>query len=382
MSVIRSLLDNDLYTFTVMQMVYHQFPGVSVEYALKNRGIENLSVLKDEIEKELVSFCSLSFTKEELDYLRTIRYLKSDFIDFLSLFKPQLKHVKVYEENNELVIKVTGPWVMTVIFEVPILAIINELWSKKNEIPVSSYTTETFTAAKLMIAKINNFTFSDFGTRRRHSFSRQASVVNILSKQKDVCVGTSNVLLAKNFNMTPIGTMSHQIFMAAQQLGPRIVDSQKFMLQTWVNEYRGDLGIALTDTIGIDAFLKDFDLYFAKLYDGLRHDSGDPFSFGYKVIDHYKKLRIDPMTKKLVFSDSLNFQKAVSIAHEFSGKIPVTFGIGTNLTNDSRYGHPLNIVMKLTSCSGQPVTKISDSEGKSMCYDAEYEAYVHKVFGK
>lgn len=378
--IIHSLLDQDLYSFSVMQLVYHHFPGVQIEYTLKNRGNENLLELKGAIEGELQDFCTLRFTEAELDYLRTIRYLKPDFIDFLSLYQPNIRHVVVDEKDGELSIKVTGPWLLTIFFEVPILAMLNELYSEKYVDENEEGRTCDILHSKLDISRDEGVYFSEFGTRRRSSYYRQDQLFSLLPVYRTF-IGTSNVHFAMKYGLTPIGTMSHQIFMAAQAVGPRVVDSQKFMLQKWVDEYRGDLGIALTDTIGIDAFLKDFDLYFAKLYDGLRHDSGDPIEFGYKVVEHYKKLRIDPMTKKIVFSDSLTFPKAVEIAREFKGVIPVSFGIGTNLTNDPKQGHPLNIVMKPTRVNGQPVVKISDSPGKSQCEDIEYENYVKKVFG-
>jgi nicotinate phosphoribosyltransferase len=192
--------------------------------------------------------------------------------------------------------------------------------------------------------------------------------------------GTSNVNWARLYGISPIGTMAHEWIQAGQAVGVRLVDSQKYMLQKWVDEYRGDLGIALTDTIGMDAFLRDFDKYFAKLYDGVRHDSGDPFEFARRFIDHYRNFGIDPRTKTLVFSDGLTFEKAVAIHKAFSGVINVSFGIGTNLTNDFPGVTPLSIVMKMQRCNGQPVAKISDEPEKAQCQDPNYLAYLKSVF--
>ena len=229
----------------------------------------------------------------------------------------------------------------------------------------------------------NGFKFSEFGTRRRFSFKWQDKVINILKKKipKSCFVGTSNVYFAKKYDILAVGTNAHEYYQVGQALDKvRLAESQKFMLQSWVNEYRGDLGIALSDTLGTDKFLKDFDLYFAKLYDGIRHDSGNPIEWGYKVINHYKKLRINPMTKTLLFSDSLDFDKAYKIYKEFKNQTNVTFGIGTFIMNDFKpIAKPLNIVMKLQSVNGKPVAKLSDDEGKTICEDKEFLHYLKIV---
>ncbi len=194
-------------------------------------------------------------------------------------------------------------------------------------------------------------------------------------------IGTSNVYFAKKYNLKPIGTMAHEWIMAGQgQEDVSLRNSQKAMLQAWCNEYRGDLGIALSDTLGVDAFLEDFDLYFAKLYDGIRHDSGDPDVWARKVICHYSKLGVEPKTKTLVFSDGLTFETAAKIYNKFKFAAKVSFGIGTNLTNDFEDITPLQIVMKIVKCNGLPVAKISDSPDKGMCNDKEYLTYLKKVF--
>jgi nicotinate phosphoribosyltransferase len=233
---------------------------------------------------------------------------------------------------------------------------------------------------KIKLARESGIKFSEFGTRRRYSHSVQNYVCSILAKNKDICTGTSNVYFARRHSMPVIGTVGHEWYMAAQGCDDvTLANSQKYMLQKWVDEYRGDLGIALSDTLGIDKFLKDFDPYFAKLYDGVRHDSGDPFEWGEKIIKHYEKFKIDPKTKTLVFSDGLTFPIAAEIQEAFGDRAKVVFGIGTNLTNDFEGVKPLNIVIKMTECNGRPVAKISDTPGKTMCEDQKFIEYLRSV---
>jgi nicotinate phosphoribosyltransferase len=209
----------------------------------------------------------------------------------------------------------------------------------------------------------------------------QEEVLNVLKQDfPGQLVGTSNVHLARQLDLKPLGTMAHEWIMAHQQLGPRLIDSQIAALDCWVREYRGLLGIALTDCITTDAFLNDFDLYFAKLFDGLRHDSGDPVKWAEKCISHYQKLGIDPMSKTLVFSDGLNLPKALDIFRALRGRINVSFGIGTNLTADIPGIAPMNMVLKMTACAGQAVAKISDEPGKTQCKDPNFVAYLRHVF--
>ncbi len=384
--IINSLLDNDFYKFTMMQGVLHHFPDVDVEYSFSCRTEDvNISKYIDEIDEELSHLCELTFKPDELEYLRGISFFKKDFIDFLSLFKLNKGHLEISQgTNNELEVKIKGSWLLTILFEVPLLAIVNEVYFRNIE-PNPDYQG----AISLIDSKIETIKdkrgilrFADFGTRRRYSFKWHDRVIKHL--YDGLCpitlIGTSNVFFARKYNMKPIGTMAHEWIMAGQAIGVKLHNSQKYMLQKWTDEYRGDLGIALTDTIGLDAFLKDFDLYFAKLYDGVRHDSGDPFAFGYKIIEHYEKLGIDPKTKTMIFSDSLDVTKAMALAEEFQNKIGVSFGIGTNLTNDFPGVSPLSIVLKMTRCNGYPVAKISDSPEKTICDDLEFLGYLKKVF--
>ena len=191
--------------------------------------------------------------------------------------------------------------------------------------------------------------------------------------------GTSNVLLAMKLGLTPLGTMAHEYLQACQALGPRLRDSQVFGFESWAREYRGDLGIALSDVYGIEPFLRDFDMYFCKLFDGARHDSGDPFAWGERMIEHYRRNRVDPLTKTLIFSDGLTVPRTIELFKQFHGRTQLAFGIGTNLTNDLGY-EPLQIVIKMVRCNGQPVAKLSDTPAKNMCEDEKYLAYLRQVF--
>jgi nicotinate phosphoribosyltransferase len=370
----------------MMQGVLHHFADIDVEYTFNCRTPRiDFTRYIDEIEKELDSLCALHFSGDELDYLSRIPFFKKDFIDFLSLFKLNRNHViPGVSENGTLFIKVKGSWLLTILFEVPVLAIVNEIYFR-NMLSNPDYDgARNELDKKISIIRKNSgiIKFADFGTRRRHSFKWHEEVVRHLTNTLDSknFTGTSNVFFAKKFGIKPIGTMAHEWIMAGQAVGVKLHLSQKHMLQKWTDEYRGDLGIALTDTISIDAFLNDFDLYFSKLYDGVRHDSGDPVEFGYKIIEHYKKLGIDPLTKTIVFSNSLDFKKIEMLAVEFQGKINTSFGIGTNLTNDFPGVDPLSIVIKMSRCNGYPVAKISDDAEKVMCDDPAFLEYLKRVF--
>jgi len=381
--IIQSLIDTDLYKFTMQQAVLHHFPGFEVEYAFKCRDREiDLAKYIDEINKELDYLCTLKFTEDELSFLSSLTFIKKDYIDFLRIFKFNRDFITVEKIANEIDVRIKGPWLHTILFEVPVLAIINEVYFRNYDKEPDFEKAENLLKQKIEIVKenANLIKFADFGTRRRRSGQWQKRVIEMLVKEiPENFTGTSNVLYAMNFNVKPIGTMAHEFLQACQQAGVRLVDSQKLALETWVQEYRGQLGIALSDVVGIDAFLRDFDLYFSKLYDGVRQDSGDPIEWGNKLIDHYIKMGLDPMSKVAVFSDGLNFNRALEIAQYFENKIKVVFGIGTNLTND--FGEEaLQIVIKMTRCNGQPVAKVSDSPGKSMCEDESYVTYLRQVF--
>lgn len=383
--VIDSLLDTDLYKFTMMQCVLHQFPAAQVEYKFKcrNEGTDLQAVIGP-INEELDHLCALHFRREELDYLRCLRFIKSDFVDFLELFHLKRSAVSVTRtegSDTDIEIRVRGPWLHTIMFEIPILAIVCECYYRK------FYPDMDFTVGRERLAqKIADVKghpglgISEYGTRRRFSKEWQKEVICTMRDQMGPqFTGTSNVYFAMTEGLTPLGTMAHEYLQACQALGPRLRDSQKYAFEMWANEYRGDLGIALSDVYGINAFLSDFDMYFCKLFDGARHDSGDPYQWGERIIEHYRKNRCDPRTKTLIFSDMLNIPKAISLYERFNGRIRVGFGIGTNLVND--VGVPaLQNVLKLVRCNDQPVAKVSDSPGKSMCEDESYLNYLKSVF--
>jgi len=395
--IITSLLDNDLYKFTMLQAMLHQFPQTHGVYRFRCRNNEDtlypLADIKDDLEQQLDSLCELRFLEDELEYLRGLRFMRSDFVDYLELFKLKRRFITVStDEKGRLFIDIEGPMIQAMFFEVFVLAIVNELYfsALSNASVIEEGQRRLDEKVELLHQyavkqeRYDNNTppliVADFGTRRRFSKVWQAHVVEILhNAEPKIVSGTSNVYLAKKLGMTPIGTMAHEFMQAFQALDVRLRDSQKAALEAWVHEYRGDLGIALTDVVGMDAFLRDFDLYFAKLFDGLRHDSGDPYVWGDKAIAHYKKLKIDPRTKILTFSDGLDLNKAWNLHQYFKGQIRTSFGIGTNLTNDMGIT-PINIVLKLVECNGQPVAKLSDSPGKTMINNDTYLAYLRQVF--
>lgn len=385
---IECLTDTDLYKFTMMQTVLHNFPGAVVEYHFRCR-TENAGLVNDlaRINEEIDHICSLTFTEDELSYLGSLRYMKADFVDFLRNFKLQRKYVTVTPslvrpDSVDIVVK--GPWVQTILFEIYILAIINQIHYEdldKEELYVEG-RKRLQQKIELIKSHPNNakLSFSDFGTRRRFNGEWHFEVVKTLKEElPESFTGTSNVWMAKELGLTPIGTMAHEYLQACQVLGPTLRYFQKFAFEAWAQEYRGDLGIALTDVIGLDAFLKDFDLYFCKLFDGVRHDSGDPKVWGDTIIQHYKNNRIDPLTKTFTFSDGLNIPKMLDLHDYFIERCKPNFGIGTDLTNDVGV-KALQVVLKMVRCNDLPVAKLSDAVGKTMSDDQDYVNYLTHVF--
>lgn len=385
---IMSLLDTDLYKFTMMQVVLHHFPGAQVEYRFKcrNPGID-LAPYVEEIRAGIRHLCTLRFAESELAYLRGLRFIKSDFVDFLGLFQMNEKYVSVSPSplgNGEIDITVTGPWLHTILFEIPVLAIVNEIYFRHTQSQPNYPEGRRRLLDKIGLIRADpdlaGMRVADYGTRRRFSRTwHDEVIVGLRDSLGENFAGTSNVWFAMRHGITPLGTMAHEYLQACQALGPRLRDSQTFGFEMWAREYRGDLGIALSDVYGIDAFLRDFDLYFCKLFDGARHDSGDPFDWGERLIRHYDANRVDPRTKTLIFSDSLNVPLAIELYRRFRDRTRLAFGIGTNLTNDLGFT-PLQIVIKMVRCNGQPVAKLSDSPEKTMCDDPAYLAYLRQVF--
>ncbi len=386
--IITSLLDTDLYKFTMMQVVLHHFPGAQVEYRFKcrNAGVD-LTPYVDEIREQIEALCTLRFTEEELAYLRGLRFIKSDFVDFLGLFQLNTKYIHVEPAQpgpGEISIVIRGPWLHTILFEIPVLAIVNEVYFRTTQRAPDLASGRRRLTEKIALVRsdptLANLHIADYGTRRRFSKHWQDEVlVTLKDELRENLAGTSNVMFAARHGLIPLGTMAHEYLQACQSLGPRLRDSQTFGFEMWAKEYRGDLGIALSDVYGFDAFLRDFDMYFCKLFDGARHDSGDPLAWGERLIAHYERNRVDPLTKTLVFSDSLTFPRVIELYRRFSGRARVAFGVGTNLTNDLGYT-PLQIVIKMVRCNGQPVAKLSDSPEKNMCDDVAYLAYLRQVF--
>lgn len=393
-AIIHSLLDTDLYKFTMLQVVLHKFPQTHSVYHFRCRNLEDtvypLTDILDDLNEQLDYLCQLNFKEDELQYLRSLRFIKSDFVDYLELFQLKRRFIKAsIDDQGRLDIWVEGPMVQAMMFEIFVLALVNELYFRRIRTDEVLAEGERRLQAKVALLKKYEqeqnpndppFLVSDFGTRRRYSYAWQKHVITQFHQASPyIFRGTSNVLIAKELGLTPIGTMAHEFLQAFQALDVRLRNFQKLALETWVQEYRGDLGIALTDVVGMDAFLRDFDLYFAKLFDGLRHDSGDPYEWGDKAYAHYKKLKVDSKSKMLTFSDGLNLEKAWDLHQYFKDRFQVSFGIGTNLTNDLGQT-PLNIVLKLVECNGQSVAKISDSPGKTMTDNDTFLAYLRQVF--
>jgi nicotinate phosphoribosyltransferase len=390
--VITSLLDTDLYKFTMWQAMLHRHPDTQAEYTFlcRNEPAFPLAELVPEIERELDALCALQFRPDELSYLRSWRFVRSDFVDFLRIFHFQRDFItaRAGADGKTLEIVAKGPQVHVMAFEIFVLAIVNELYFRRFDARSALAEGRRRLAAKIALLRefarearrATPFEFFDFGVRRRFSHEWHREVLATLKREvPEYFKGASDVLFARDLGIVPIGTMAHEYLQTFQTLGVRLRDFQRAALEAWVQEYRGDLGTALTDVVGMDAFLADFDLYFAKLFDGLRHDSGDPFVWGEKALAHYEKLRVDARTKRLVFSDGLDFERSFALYRHFADRAPCGFGIGTNLTNDMGL-KTLHIVMKLTSANGQPVAKLSDSPGKLLCDDETFLAYLRQVF--
>lgn len=383
--IIESLLDTDLYKYTMHQAVWSRFPQAHAEYVFRNRtrGVD-LRPFANEIREEIEHLCRLRLSEKEMSYLKGIRFLKSGYVDSLRNLTLGPSAVHLGEENGEFTIRIEGNWYQTILFEVPVLAIINEVYFRNTQPDDAANRVE---GRRRLRAKCEQLRASElplriieFGTRRRYRRDWQREVVSTLKEELgEKLAGTSNVQIARELDLKVFGTMAHEFLQAGQAFAP-VADSQRFALEMWMQEYRGDLGIALSDVFGMDAFLNDFDRLFSKAYDGARHDSGDPFEWGEKLIAHYEQMGLDPRTKTAVFSDGLDVEKTLALATRFDGRIRTQFGIGTNLTNDLGFA-PLQIVLKMVRCNGRPVVKLSDTPGKTMSDDPVYLAYVRQTFG-
>ena len=389
--IINSLLENDLYKFNMQQVILHQFSDYKTTWTFKcrNEDVVFTEEMVNEIEEQIDHYCTLRFTEEELEYLDSLKWIKGSYIDFLRLWRPRKEDIIIGLADGKLIISATGTWLNTTMYEIPVLAIVNEVYFKLKydyaELLESFKERLDAKVEALNTFKYQLSNFSEFGLRRRLSAEAQELVVKALANPynrfcKDThFIGTSNVYLAKKYGIKPVGTQAHEFVMCVGQGNHKHnpAYSNWFMMDSWVKEYGVLNGIALTDTITTDCFLKDFQLTFATLFSGVRHDSGDPVDWGEKMIKHYESLGIDPKTKTLLFSDSLNFEKANMLNTRFKNRINVAFGIGTYLSNDTKV-KPLNIVMKVTKCNGQDVAKLSDASGKNMCNNPEYVEYLKR----
>lgn len=387
--IIVSLLETDMYKMSMGQAIYHQFSDYKTTWSFKcrNKDVHFTDEMVAEIKRQIRLYCNLRFTEDELEYLNHIKWIKGSYVDFLRLWKPRYEDFEI-TTNAEcgLAIETKGTWLNTSMYEIPTLAIVNEVYFRM----AYDYEKLMKSFRERLQKKIQLLTdgtyqlgaFSEFGLRRRLSAEAQELAIQELAKANypySKFVGTSNVYLAKKFGLTPVGTMAHEWIMCVGQGNHKHnpAYSNWYALDAWVKEYGVLNGTALTDAITTDCFLKDFQLTYATLFSGLRHDSGDPIEWGDKMIEHYKALEIDPKSKTLLFSDSLNFEKADKLYRYFKDKAKVAFGIGTYIANDTDVP-ALNIVMKTTACNGMDVAKISDTPGKGMCKNPDYVHYLQR----
>ncbi|MBS9774957.1 MAG: nicotinate phosphoribosyltransferase [Tenacibaculum sp.] len=348
--MIQSILDNDFYKLTMQCAVINLFPNRKANYEFINRGKHKFPEGFDVMLKwEISKMQNLKLTKEEQEFLlKTCPYLPPTYVDFLKGYRYDPNEILVEQSGNDLKISISGYWYRTILWEVPLLFLISELYYKITNAKRKDdkYIIES-TKNKLKTFDGLGIKFAEFGTRRRHSFEVQNLVTKTLTETpNNSFIGTSNVYLAMKNNIKPIGTHAHEWFMFhAAEYGFKMANSMS--LENWSSVYRGDLGVALSDTYTTEVFFKQFDKKFSKLFDGVRHDSGDPIEFANKTIEHYKRLGINPLYKYIVFSDGLNSEKVTEITNACKGKIGISFGIGTSLTNDTGL-KPMNIVIKLT----------------------------------
>ncbi|MDO4622621.1 MAG: nicotinate phosphoribosyltransferase [Eubacteriales bacterium] len=390
--IITSLLETDLYKFSMGQAIYHQFSDYKTTWTFKcrNKDVFFTPEMVAEIKAQLQAYCDLRFTEDELEYLNSIRWIKGSYVDFLRLWKPRYKDFTITTDGEcGLTIEAAGTWLNTSMYEIPTLAIVNETYFRMaydyDELLKQFDRKLNEKIQWLESGKYTIGNFSEFGLRRRLSAEAQELAVKKLAEavldNGSHFVGTSNVYLAKKFGVIPVGTMAHEWIMCSGQGNHKHnpAYSNWYALDAWVKEYGVLNGTALTDTITTDCFLRDFQLTYATLFSGVRHDSGDPIEWGEKMISHYKKLGIDTSLKTLLFSDSLDFERAHNINRHFkeTSDIKVAFGIGTYIANDTDVP-ALNIVMKITSCNGMDVAKISDVEGKGMCKNPAYVDYLQR----
>lgn len=385
--ILTSLLDTDAYKLHMQQAVYHRYRNINVVAEFRCRGDELLGEYAGEIRLQIQKMSQLALTDDEFTYLSGLPFFTRDYLNWLKTFRYNPEHVTVSDHNGHLHVRIEGPWREVIMWEVPLLAVISEVVHRQRSPDITAQMAvdqlrKNLASFKEQAADIDlsAFRLMDFGTRRRFSGEVQEAIVTTLKNEFPYLVGTSNYDLAHKLQLTPVGTQAHEWFQAHQQISPVLANSQRAALQAWLDEYPDQLGIALTDCITMDAFLRDFGTKFANAYQGLRHDSGDPVEWGEKAIAHYQALGIDPMTKTLVFSDNLDLDKALHLYRHFHQRVNLVFGIGTRLTCNIPHVKPLNIVIKLVQCNGKPVAKLSDSPGKTICQDKAFVKALRKAF--
>ncbi len=387
--LIQGILDTDFYKLTMAQAYLHQTPNAEAEWEFKCRSEEDLSIYAPELKAQVESFAEQTLSDQDYQYLRqNFSFISDDYLQWLKQFRYQPELLSIETRNGQLVVHGKGPQLQVSPFEIPLMAALSEIRNRHRYPQIKPEQIEQATKSKIQSLErmgdkvdLSGFRFADFGTRRRFSFAAQQQIIAQLQQQlPEHFVGTSNPLLAKQFNLACIGTMAHEWFQTHQQLGYQLANSQRAALENWITEYRDELGIALTDIIGIDAFCRDLDYQLATNYSGFRHDSGDPIQWGEAIVARLEALQVDPSNKTLVFSDGLNFERAVAIYQHFHNRIGLSFGIGTWLMGDLGLNQPINMVMKMVRLNGHPVAKISDSPGKTMCRDRAFLKSLMKVF--
>ncbi|MBR6186706.1 MAG: nicotinate phosphoribosyltransferase [Clostridia bacterium] len=382
--IVISLLDTDLYKFNMDQVIFHKHTDLSGEYFFRcrNKGVTFTKEMYEEICAQVDHLCTLTFRQNELDYLNSIRFIKRDYVEFLRLWRPIRDYVDIsLSPEGELNIRVSGPLFSAMQFEIYLLEIVNEVYFRLKY----DYETLLASAKERLDKKIRDFQsgkytfqFAEFGCRRRLSREWEDEVVRRLCRETKNCIGTSNVYLAMKYGVKPIGTYAHEFVQMYQGIDSiPLAYTNHYAMTDWYDEYKGDNGTALTDTITTDLFLLDFNRAMVNNFTGVRHDSGDPYEWGEKIIAHYKKYGADPKTKLLLFSDSLDFDRAQALYAYFKDRAKVSFGIGTFCSNDTEE-EALNIVIKLQTVNGRAVAKLSDTPGKAMCRDDEYLEYLKR----
>ncbi|QCI21080.1 nicotinate phosphoribosyltransferase [Buchnera aphidicola (Hyperomyzus lactucae)] len=385
--IIKTLLDTDAYKLHMQQAVFYHYKNVDVVAEFLCRGDNFLGCYANVLYEQISMMRSLSLSHEEYIYMTSFPFFKKEYLHWLRKFRYNISQVKINNYQGQLHIRISGLWKEVILWEVPILALISEVFHANFSPEITSKTAVRYLDNKLIkffqhakYVDLSRLKIVDFGTRRRFSYDVQYSIVKRLKETFPFLVGSSNYHIARILKLIPFGTQAHEWFQAHQQISSSLKKSQTMALKTWLNQYQNHLSIALTDSITMDSFLRDFNLYLTSAYTGIRHDSGDPVKWGEKALKHYEKLGIDPGTKTLLFSDNLNFKKIISLYKKFHNRINVVFGIGTKLTCDIPYVKPLNIVIKLVKCNGKPVAKISDSPGKTFCLDKKFLKSLCKVF--